>query len=105
MRRHPVSFTWTLAYGRLLAGRYERAIEAASRVKTRAPDRDLPRLALSAAYSAVGRTSEARSEAAELLRIDPRFIVSGWERELVDYKDNAVIDTVGGLLKQVGLPE
>ncbi len=103
--RHPVSFTWTLSFAQLFAGHYEDTIETASRARTRAPDRDLPRIQLAAAYSALGRVEEAKSEAKELLRIDPKFTVSGWTRRLIDFKDRAILDKVASLLVQVGLPE
>ncbi|MFQ5664706.1 MAG: BTAD domain-containing putative transcriptional regulator [Terriglobia bacterium] len=103
--RHPVSFTWTLSQAQLFAGHYEDAIETASRARTRAPDRDVPRIQLAAAYSALGRMDQAQGEAEELLRIDPKFTVSGWTRQLIDYKNRATVDKLANLLIQAGLPE
>jgi len=103
--RHPASFAWSLSYAQLFAGHYEEAIETANRVKTRAPDRDHARIVLAAAYSAVGRMEQAKSEARELLRIDPKFSVSGWKDGQPDFKDRTMLDKVSGLLVQAGLPE
>ena len=103
--RHPVSFTWTLSQAELLAGHYDDAIKTARRASGRAPDRILPRIQLAAAYSALDRMEEADSEATEVLRIDPKFTVSGWNRKQIDYKDQAAVDKVARLLIKAGLPE
>jgi TolB-like protein/class 3 adenylate cyclase/Tfp pilus assembly protein PilF len=103
--RHPASFTWTLSEAELLAGQYEDAIETAKRASVRAPDRSPPRIHLAAAYSALGRMEEAESEATEVLRIDPKFTVSGWKRQQIDYRDRAAVDKIASLLVEAGLPE
>ena len=103
--RHPASFTWTLSKAELLAGQYEDAIETAKRASVRAPDRSPPRIHLAAAYSALGRMEEAESEATEVLRIDPKFTVSGWKRQQIDYRDRAAVDKIASLLVEAGLPE
>jgi len=102
--RHPVSLTWALAQGQLIAGRYEDVIESAKRAIARAPKRTLPHVQLTAAYSALGRMEEAKAEAAEVVRIDPKFTVSAWTR-MPDYKDRAAVDRVASLLIKAGLPE
>jgi len=103
--RHPVSFSWGLANGLLFAGRYEEAIDTAQKASRRAPDRDLPHIQLTSAYAALGRMEEARNEAAEVLRIDPKFTVTAWKRGQPDFKDQSAIDKIGSLLVKAGLPE
>jgi adenylate cyclase len=102
--RHPASFTWALSQAQLLAGHYEDAIETAKRASARAPDRSLPHIQMTAAYSALGRMEEAHAETAEVLRIDPKFTVSEWTR-MPDYKDRAAVDKLASLLIKAGLPE
>jgi TolB-like protein/DNA-binding SARP family transcriptional activator len=103
--RHPASLLWALAQGQLIAGHYEDAIETAKRAVARVPDRSLPHIQMTAALTALGRMEEARGEVAEVLRIDPKFTVSGWKRQLADYKDRAAVDLLASLLVQAGLPE
>jgi TolB-like protein/DNA-binding SARP family transcriptional activator len=102
--RHPASLTWTLSQAQLVAGHYEDAIETAKRAVARVPDRNLPHVQLTAAYSALGRMEEAQAEAAEVLRTDPKFTVSEWTR-MPDYKDRAAVDKLASLLIKAGLPE
>lgn len=101
---HPASLLWTLAQGQLLAGHYEDAIHSARRASVRAPDRVLPYIQLTIAYSALGRMEEARAAADEVLRIDPKFTVSGWTR-MPDYRDRAAVDKLATLLLAAALPE
>ncbi len=51
------------------------------------------------------RRAVARREAKELLRIDPKFTVSGWKRDLSGRKNRARLDALGDLLVQAGLSE
>ncbi len=103
--RHPASLTRALAHGQLFAGHYEDTVETAKRASARAPDHDLPKIQLTAAYSALGRMEEAQAEAAEVLRIYPKYSVSEWNRDHADYKDRATVDKLASLLVQAGLPE
>ena len=102
--RHPVSFTWSLSNAQVFAGHYKDAVETAKRAKARAPNRTTPRIHLAAAYIELGRIEEARDEAKEVLRIDPKFTVSRWKRRITDYKDRAAVDRIGNLLLRAGLP-
>jgi adenylate cyclase len=103
---HPASLLWTLAQGQLHAGHYEDAIHSARRASVRAPDRILPHIQMTVAYSALGRMEEARDAAAEVLRIDPKFTASGWRRrKMPDYKDPAEPERLASLLVKAGLPE
>lgn len=103
--RHPASLSWALAEAQLLAGHYEDAIKTARRASARVSDRAVPHIQLTAAYTALGRMEEARGEVAEVLRVDPKFTVSGWKRRNADYKDRAAVDLLASLLVQAGLPE
>jgi tetratricopeptide (TPR) repeat protein len=103
--RQPASLVWTLSQAQLVAGQYKDTIETAKRASALAPDRDIPHIQLTAAYSGIGRMEEARAAAAKVLRIDPKFSVSGWKRAHADYKDQATIKKLANLLTKAGLPE
>jgi TolB-like protein/DNA-binding SARP family transcriptional activator len=103
--RQPASLVWTLSQAQLVAGQYKDTIETAKRASALAPDRDIPHIQLTAAYSGIGRMEEARAAAAKVLRIDPKFSVSGWKRAHADYKDQATVKKLANLLTKAGLPE
>ena len=84
---------------------YEGQVALSKLCRALAPDRDIPHIQLTAAYSGIGRMEEARAAAAKVLRIDPKFSVSGWKRAHADYKDQATIKKLANLLTKAGLPE
>ena len=102
--RHPHAFLWTLQESQLLAGHYEDAIETAKKSVALQPDRDLPHIFLAAAYSALGRMEDARDEAAQVMRIDPKFAVTSFMPTRV-YKDPRTTAWLASLLIEAGLPE
>lgn len=102
--RHPAALLWSMAMAQLVAGRYEEAVETGKRAIVRTPNHAYPRFTQAAAYAALGRTDEAKAEAAELLRIDPSFTVSRWKPSQ-PFKDPAIVDRWGDLLVKAGLPE
>ena len=103
--RHPASFTRSISEAQLFAGHYEDAIHTATRAKERTPEHIVPREQLAAAFSALGRMDEARLEAAEVLRIDPKYTVSNWKHYYKDFRNSAVVEHIAALLMQAGLPE
>jgi adenylate cyclase len=62
-------------YGHALrmAGRFEEAISAYKKAIQRAPDFIRAHIGLGTTYSLMGREKEARAEAEEVLRINPKF--------------------------------
>jgi len=56
-----------------MAGRFEEAVLAYKRALQDAPDNVFAHLGLAGTYSLMGREKEARAEAAEVLRINPKF--------------------------------
>ncbi len=103
--RPPASLYWSLSKAQLFAGQYQDTLESAQRARALAPDRDLPHVHLTAAYSALGRMEEAGAAAAELLRVDPSFSVSAFKREHGDFKDQVTVNKLASLLSSAGLPE
>jgi len=80
IRLNPIPPSWYL-YNLAMAyrdkGRYEEAISACKKVLHREPKNVITLLVLAATYSLSGREEEARVEAAEILRIDPKFSLEG----------------------------
>ena len=93
-----------LNYGGALvgAGRFEEAVLAYKKVLQRLPDNFLAHLGLAVTYSVMGREQEARAEAAEVLRLNPKFSVDNYARFL-PYKDQARIDRLIDALRKAGL--
>jgi adenylate cyclase len=56
-------------------GRFEEAVSAYKKALQRAPDNVAAHLLLASTYSYMGREKEAHAEAAEVLRINPKFTV------------------------------
>jgi hypothetical protein len=62
----------------------------------------LAHLGLAATLMLAGREDEARKQAAELLRIDPKFSLERFAKTLT-YKNQAEIDRYIGALRKAGL--
>jgi len=63
-------------------GRYEEAVPALKKAIQLAPDNIIAHYGLAVTYIWMGREKEARAEAAEVLRINPKFSVESWQRKL-----------------------
>jgi TolB-like protein/Tfp pilus assembly protein PilF len=107
LRLDPIPPGW---YYRILglayfhAGRYEEAIAAHKKSLNRAPNDLFTCLALTTAYSWAGRLEEARGQAAEVLRINPKFSV-GERVKLGLYKNQADLERYLDGLRKAGLPD
>jgi len=77
------------------AAQYQRALRVAS-------NNILARLGLTATYSLMGRDTEARAEAEEVLRINPKFSLEAYART-VPHKNRAQLDRYLEALRQAGL--
>ena len=85
-----------------LSGRPEQAIALLKRHLTRYPNILSAHLTLAAVYSELGREAEARAEAIEVLRINPKFSLEV-HRERVPIKDPAVLERHIAALRKAGL--
>ena len=83
-------------------GRFEEAVPAYKKVILRSPDFIQAHLALAATYIALGREKEARAEAAEVLRINPKFALDTYAKTL-PFKEQSRIDRYIGALRKAGL--
>jgi len=105
IRLNPFSATGTyLHYGHALlgAGRLEEAVSAYKKSSQLSPNSIFAHIRLAATYSMMGRQKEARVEAAEVLRLNPKFSVDSWAKRQ-NYKDQSVIDNLADALRKAGL--
>ena len=84
------------------AGRFEEAASAYKKAIQLAPDNIYPHIFLAVTYIQMGREKEARAEAAEVLRIDPKFSVDNLAKSL-SHKDQSVNDRTIDALRKAGL--
>jgi adenylate cyclase len=84
-------------------GRFEESVSAFKKAIRIAPD-DLPgHIGLTITYSMMGREKNARAEAAEVLRINPKFSVDGWAKNNPTYKDHSTDGKIINALCKAGL--
>jgi adenylate cyclase len=85
-----------------LTGQYEEAIKAGKEATRVEPNNFTARALLTVAYSLNGRQEEARIEAAEVLRINPKFRVEHWAKT-IPFKNEADRELTIGALRKAGL--
>jgi adenylate cyclase len=85
-----------------LAGRTEEAIAALKKSLNGSPADLDAHLLLAAVYSELGRDTEAQAEAAEVLRINPKWSLEVWKQR-VPYKDPVMLERVFAALRKAGL--
>jgi adenylate cyclase len=83
-------------------GRFEEAVSAFKKAIQIAPNNITAHLGLASTYSLMGREREARSEAAEVLRINPKFSLDYYGK-ILPYKDQSVRDRIVAGLRKAGL--
>ena len=69
----PTNYLWSLGLAYAETGQYDEAITWCEKAVRQAPDNLWPRIMMTTVYSWSGRDEEARAEAAEVLRINPKF--------------------------------
>jgi adenylate cyclase len=99
---YPFNYLLELGLSYFLMGRNEEAVETLQRVISRAPNHLITHLFLTASYSELGREAETRSEAAEILRLNPTYSLVVW-RQITPFKDPAVLERVLAALRKAGL--
>jgi adenylate cyclase len=98
----PHGHLWSLGLSCAYTGQYEEAITWCEKAVRQAPDSLLDRMMMAVVYSFSGRDEEARAEAAEVLRIQPKFTVEKWEKRTT-YKKKADREKFLGALRKAGL--
>ena len=106
MRLSPYYRTWYLdglglAYH--LAGQHDKAIETFQKSIKRAPNSVWPHLRLATIYAEQGRDAEMHAEAAEVLRIAPKFSIEDWSK-IMSFKNPKTHEFHKALMRKAGLP-
>jgi tetratricopeptide (TPR) repeat protein len=83
-------------------GQYEEAIEWCEKAVNQEPDDLLARIIMTVVYSFSGRDEEARVQAAEVVRIQPKFSVKEWDKKTT-YKKKTDRERFNGALRKAGL--
>jgi adenylate cyclase len=91
-----------LGHAYRLMRRFEEAVSEYKKALQRAPDNFFAHLGLAATYSMMAREQEARAEAAEVLRLNPKFSVDSYAKRMT-LKDQSVIDDFINALRKAGL--
>jgi adenylate cyclase len=85
-----------------VTGRYEEAIESFKIALQREPNYFFPHISLAVTYILSGREEEARAEAREVLRINPKFSVEQFAKTL-PFKNEEETERVCEALRKAGL--
>jgi len=107
IRLNPIPPGWylrNLARCYRMVGRYEDSILAYKGALDRSPDDLFAQVGLTATYSTAGRLNEAHAQAAEVLRVQPKFSVKNYTKRF-PFKDKAESDKLTTALLNAGLPE
>jgi adenylate cyclase len=75
----PTNYLFGLGIAYCWTGQYEEAIKWCEKAVRQDPDSFLTRLMMTMVFSESGRMEDARAEAKEVLRINPKFSVVKWE--------------------------
>jgi adenylate cyclase len=100
----PGAFYQGLAVALRDTGRLDEAAAFYIKALERAPENFRTHAMLAGVYSMMGRDKEARVEATEVLRINPKFSLE-WYARTSAYKDRAVTDKIINDMRKAGLPD
>jgi adenylate cyclase len=98
----PQLYLWSLGLSYAYTGQYEEAIEWCEKAVNQEPDDLLARIIMTVVYSFSGRDEEARVQAAEVVRIQPKFSVKEWDKK-TSYKKKKDRERAIGALRKAGL--
>jgi adenylate cyclase len=98
----PTGFFLHYGHAFLSAGRLEEAVSTYRKSAQLSPNNIFAHIRLAATYSMMGREKEARAEAEEVLRLNPKFSVDTWAKRQ-NYKDQTVTDKIADALRKAGL--
>jgi adenylate cyclase len=99
----PDNYVQQLALVYFQTGDCKEALAACDKGLKRQPDHLISRVIMAAVYGSCGREKEARKEATEVLRINPKFTVASFMRN-IPYKNPSDRDRTSQGLRKAGLP-
>jgi adenylate cyclase len=85
-----------------IMGRFEEAVSAFKKAIQMGPDNIFAHINLAVTYSLMGQEKEARAEASEVLRINPKFSVDNYVK-ILPFKDRSETDKMINALRKAGL--
>jgi len=83
---------------------YDEAIKWCEKAVHQEPNDLLGRVMMTVVYSMSGRDKEAQAEAAEVLRIQPKFTIGKFKKK-VTYKNKSDAEKFLGALRKAEIPE
>ena len=98
----PPTYFPVLGHAYRCAGQFEEAVSAYKKALQRSPDSFFAQVGLTAVYSQMGQEKDARAEAAEVLRLHPKFSVDNYLKE-GPYKDERQTENLMNALRKAGL--
>ncbi|MGB6012387.1 MAG: tetratricopeptide repeat protein, partial [Desulfobacterales bacterium] len=97
----PNNYLFGIAKSYAGTGQYEEAITWGKKAVLQNPNDFIAQIILTEIYSLSGRYEEARAQAAEVLRIQPKFTLEKWAKRIKGPNKEKAIDA----LRKAGLPE
>ena len=94
-------FYW-LGNAHWATSQYEEAVMAYKKALDRSPNKWFARVPLAASYSLLGRIEEAQAEAAEVIRLNPKFSVDSWTKK-IPFRDKIYTERYVNALRKAGL--
>jgi adenylate cyclase len=85
-----------------MTGRFDEAVSAYKKALQGSPNALWTHINLTATYSMMGREKEARAQAAEVLRINPKFSLDFWAKTSL-LKEQSERDKIFNALRKAGL--
>ena len=107
IRLNPIPPGWylrNLARCYRMVGRYEDSISTYKGALDRSPNDLFAHAGLTATYSVSGRLDEARAQAAEVVRVQPKFSVKNYSKRF-PFTDKAEVEKLTAALLNAGLPD
>ena len=100
----PGNLFWSLGLSYAYLEQYDEAIKWCEKAIHQEPNDLLGRVMMAVVYSMSGRDKEAQAEAAEVLRIQPKFTIGKFKKK-VTYKNKSDAEKFLSALLKAGIPE
>ena len=92
------------AFARYMLKQYSESLLLEQACAARSPNAWAPHTVLAATYAQLGRMDEARAEAAEVLRIEPKYTINNTQKKLSVFKFSNHAEHFFKALREAGLP-